>query len=48
MIGPRDNRILALIVEVAFPTGAGLKRLFAGFVPCNDLSSCGLSGAPGP
>ena len=24
----------ALIMEVAFPTGAGLTRLFAGFVPC--------------
>ena len=24
----------ALIMEVAFPTGAGMTRLFAGFVPC--------------
>ena len=28
------NWLFALIMEVAFPTGAGLTQLFAGFVPC--------------
>ena len=30
----RLSWLSALIMEVAFPTGAGLTRLFAGFVPC--------------
>ena len=30
----RGRGLYALIMEVAFPTGAGLTRLFAGYVPC--------------